>query len=89
MAERLAIHEIATLGLATDCRERGLHAARGGDLVEAAALIVEARRIYESEELSQESTDCAETFQTAESYVQYRSGDHKAAVLSMTRSRAL
>lgn len=87
MAERLDVKEIGTLGMATDCRERGLKAARDGHLAEAIPLVAGAREIYESAKLSSEAADCAETFQTAaESYVEYRLGDYAAAALSMTRS---
>ena len=46
MAERLHETEIRILGLATEGRERGLQAARTGNLEEATTLIAKAREIY-------------------------------------------
>jgi hypothetical protein len=90
MADRLPVKEITTLGKATDPRERGLKAARNGQLEEGAGLIAESRRIYGSARLSREAADYAETFQTAaESYIEYRSGDYAAADASMMRSLQL
>ncbi len=90
MAERLDEEEIRTLGIATDSRERGLCAARNGRLEEAIMLIAAARTIYGSANLSTQASECAEAFQTAaESYVQYKSSDYAAAVLSMSHSLRL
>jgi hypothetical protein len=90
LAERLPEREIRALRLATQTREDGLRAARGGDLEEAAALIARARDVYSRENLSKEAVVCAETYQgAAESYLHYKREDHAAAMRSAMDSLRL
>jgi hypothetical protein len=84
LRKNLSLREISVVYRSAGVREKGLKAARTGDLVSAARLIGQARDLFQATMLCKEALAFLESFQlAAEAYLQYKERHYDQARASL------